>query len=88
MSRQGKLLFAHVATSADHGGLVRYLVHRIPPGDFLLAVLSNDLMEAVSRGDDASVAGLRSLVRFLHNDTPWSAHGSLAIVRAWVEGVR
>jgi hypothetical protein len=65
-------------------GLVRYLVHRIPPGHFLRAVLENDLAGAVSRGDEPSLAGLLRLVRFLHNEVTFMAHGSALIVREWL----
>jgi len=68
-------------------GLMRYLVHRIPTGSFLLAVLTNDLSEAVARGDEASLAGLVNIVRFLVNDVTYMAWGSPVVVRAWLEGV-
>lgn len=65
-------------------GLVCYLLHHIPPGHFLTAVLENDLMEAMGRADELSLVGLFSLVSFLYNDAPSGAWGSPAKVRAWL----
>lgn len=65
-------------------GLVRYLVYRIAPGSFLLAVLENDLAGAINRGDEASVAGLQALVRFLYHHAPAVAYGGPQIVRTWL----
>ena len=69
-------------------GLIRYLVRHIPTGHFLTAVLSNDLTEAVSRGDEVSIDGLPAIVRFLRNDVPWLAWGSQTIVKAWLTWMR
>lgn len=65
-------------------GLVRYLVHRIQPGHFLTAVLENNLLQAVARGDDVSLAGLPNLMRFLVNAAPGDASGSPETVREWL----
>lgn len=69
-----------------HGGLVRYLVYRLHTGDFLAAVLANDLREAVRLGDPESHAALVPLVRFLYHDAPALAWGSPDKVQAWLEG--
>ncbi len=68
------------------GGLMRYLVHRIPPGHFLTAVLSNDLKEAMGRADEASRAGLYQIVSFLYNDAPAPCWGTPGKVWAWLNG--
>lgn len=70
----------------DHlqGGLVRYLVYRIPPGHFLIAVLENDLREAMGRADEESRAGLFALVSFLYSYAPMSAWGSPELVESWL----
>lgn len=69
-----------------HGGLVRYIVHRIPPGSFMEAVLSNDLREAMGRADEASRHGLFEIVSFLYNNAPCGCWGSPANVKAWLKG--
>lgn len=68
-------------------GLRRYFVERGCPGDFLVALLANDLMEAVGRADEVSFAALPRLCQFLHNFTPGCAHGSEAVIDAWLEQV-
>jgi hypothetical protein len=67
-------------------GLLAYLTERRPTGDFLKAVLENDLAQASLRespGGEAS--GLRPLVVFLHNYVPPNAFGSPAVVQQWLE---
>lgn len=65
-------------------GLALYMMGGILPGDFLTAVLENDLTRAMAFGDDSSLAGLHSLVCFLMNECPTAAWGSVDTVRAWV----
>lgn len=65
-------------------GLTRYFAHHVKAGDFLMAVLENDLTRAVFRADDESLAGLLHLMRFLHNDTPFDAWGSRERVTQWL----
>ena len=66
-------------------GLERYLCDHIVPGSFLLAVLSNDLLEAVNRADEDSRRALSDLVVFLVNNAPAAAWGSPERVRIWLE---
>lgn len=68
--------------------LDRYVKHGIPPGSFLLAVLSNDLMQAVNRADEESAANLREIVSHVYNRLPSGSHGSMEKVEAWVEHIR
>lgn len=65
-------------------GLRRYIVHGRPPGHFLEAVLANDLFEAVSRADDASLAGLVPLVKYLYNHAPSGCHGNRRALTDWI----
>lgn len=50
-----------------HEGLVRWVEFGIPPGSFLRSVIANDLLGAVSRADDHSLAALPAIVSFLGN---------------------
>ena len=68
-----------------HGGLVRWIVKGTPPGNFLLAVLSNDLRESCSRADDFNRARLFDIVRFLYNHSPTGCWGSQANVERWAK---
>lgn len=64
-------------------GLRRYALDGGYVGNFLTAVIDNDLREAVSRGDDNSLAGLKPIVQFLYNYCPAPCHGSPAKREAW-----
>ena len=59
-----------------HGGLVRYIMHGIPPGNFLIAVLKGDLFESLSRADDENRHLLWQYGNFLHNFSPLGCYGS------------
>lgn len=65
-------------------GLQAYVLTGRPVGNYLTAVLENDLLEAVSRGDDASLAGLKPTVQLLYNYTPRNCWGSRDKVSAWI----
>jgi hypothetical protein len=67
-------------------GLTRYVYDRCKPGSFLLAVLCNDLMNTLLRGDPASVAALPALCRFIHNEVPIGWFGSARFVEQHLLG--
>jgi len=69
----------------DHmvGAIERWIEHGIPPGDFLMAVLCNDLKEAVGRADDINVTLLPAYVSYFYNDAPSQCWGSPEKVLAW-----
>ncbi len=67
-----------------HEGLVEYIAARRPTGDFLTAVLSNDLKGAVGRADEMSGPALPAIVRFLYNVAPAPCWGSPDVVQAWL----
>lgn len=66
------------------GGVERYMIHRIPPGHFLTAVFSNDLIGAFARADDENGANMRRYAQFLYNYAPRGSYGSPEAVRAWL----
>jgi hypothetical protein len=53
-------------------------------GDFLRAVLSNDLMGAVGRADDDNLRALPAIASYIYNELPGNCHGSREIVSAWI----
>lgn len=59
-----------------------------PTGDFLHAVLANDLMEAVGRADVYNLEALPHICAYLYNDVPASCHGSYDTVKDWLERKR
>ena len=66
----------------------RYIDHGIPPGDFLRAVLINDLAEAVGRADDENMVIIPAFVAYLWNECPSDCWGSIDKVNAWIENHR
>jgi hypothetical protein len=59
---------------------------RGPTGDFVTAVLENDLHNAVGRADHKSLAALPSIVAWVYNEMPATSWGSPAKVAAWRAG--
>lgn len=58
----------------------RYVEHKIPTGDFLRAVLENNLVEAVSRADIHNINRLPSIVQYCYENLPHNCWGSKEIV--------
>ena len=65
------------------GGLRRWIELGIEPGDFLHAVLTNDLRRAVERADSANMRNLPAYVAYLYNNAPSQCWGSPEKVAAW-----
>ena len=68
-----------------HRGLVDYIDHGHLPGDFLTAVLTNDLKMSVGRADEHSLACLSHIVGYLYNECPSNRWGSEEAVYWWME---
>lgn len=66
-------------------GLIRYINKGIRPGQFLQAVLENDLSEACNRGDDLNLTNLPAYIGYLYNKAPCYCWGSPEKVTAWIE---
>lgn len=74
----------HLIPSHMTDAIKLYVLHGIPPGSFLTAVLSNDLFEAVGRADDANQQALVGWVLFLYNYVPSGCKGSPEHYREWI----
>lgn len=66
-----------------HGGLRRWIEQGIVPGQFLCAVLQNDLEEAVGRADGTNINLLPKYVAFLFNYAPRGCWGSKENFEDW-----
>jgi hypothetical protein len=66
------------------GGLERYIAAGIPPGDFLTAVIENDLSEACGRADDENLRNLPAFAAYLYSQAPSDCWGSPATMKAWL----
>ena len=63
------------------GGIIRYYENGIPPGDFLSAVINNDLQETFGRADDVNRQCIRCYVMWFYNHAPagtWGYQGAVA----------
>jgi hypothetical protein len=66
-------------------GIKSYVETRVPPGDFLRAVLENDLSEAVARADVHNRAALADIVCVVYNYAPSCCWGDAATVKKWLK---
>lgn len=57
-------------------------------GDFLEAVLTNNLTEAVRRADDHNLEALPAIVRYAYNHIPAECWGSREKIKAWRDARR
>jgi len=58
------------------GGIIRYIVDRIPPGDFLTSVMTNDLKRAITFADDENMWIIPVYIAFFYNKVPSSIYGN------------
>ena len=63
----------------------RYILEGIPTGNFLQAVICNDLRGAVNYADDDNLPLLKQYVRWFYNIAPANCYGSRAVMLAWIE---
>ncbi len=64
-------------------GLRRWIERGIVPGDFLQAVLRNDLQAAALMADDQNAPNLRAFIGYLYNEAPRECWGNPEKVNAW-----
>ena len=70
------------------GALERYIVNGYEPGGFLLAVLSNDRVGAMSRADYENRYALFDICNWIYNCAPRACHGSMEKVYAYIDATR
>lgn len=63
-----------------------YVEHGLHPGDFLTAVLSNNLVEAFGKADDINFKRMSDWAAWLYSDCPRGAWGSWDAVESWIAG--
>ncbi len=73
--------------------LSHYVLYGLPPGQFLTAVLENNLMGAMGHADSYNRATLFQICQYVYNDMPSNCHGSVEAVAKWMrikkrEGVK
>ena len=62
----------------------RYVVDGLPPGDFLEAVITNNLRHALVCADERNLKVLPVWVRFFYNCVPSGCYGDERDMRAWM----
>ena len=65
-------------------GISMYINHKIKPGGFLRAVISNNLKDAVGMADDENLANLPAYVSYFYNEAPSDCWGSEEKLNAWI----
>ena len=68
--------------------LIRYIDRGVPTGDFLRAVLANDLVQACRMADHANATRLAGYGMWLDRYAPAECYGSHRAVQAWVDAFR
>lgn len=66
-------------------GMKRYIENKVKPGQFLCAVLSNDLQESFGQADNINLYRMLDIVSFLYNEAPSGCYGSPKKVKDWLE---
>jgi len=61
-----------------------YVNEKRPVGDFLKAVICNDLREAVGCADDMNIANLPAYVGYFYNEAPGVCWGSRGEMEKWL----
>lgn len=67
------------------GGIRRYIDQGIVPGEFLCAVIQNDLRETVGRADEENMGNLPAYVAYFYNEAPSLCWGSPKAMQEWIE---
>ena len=65
--------------------LTQYILTGRSVGEFLSAILNNDLAKAVSHGDDMNQPIIHMYVKFLYNHAPSGCWGRSNSTKSWME---
>ena len=82
---QKQKMFEYGIPGYMHGAIVRYYEEGIPPGDFLTALINNDLRETFLRADDTNAQCVKSYVTWFFNQAPAGSWGHATAVENWVK---
>jgi hypothetical protein len=67
--------------------LRRWVFCGIPPGGFLTAMLTNDLMGAIGSADSENIRAIPQIAMFIYNRLPALAQGSRERMEQWPERI-
>ena len=68
-----------------HEGLMQWILNGRPVGNFLTAVLENNLREACNRADEANKTRLYNYILFLNNYAPMGCWGDADRTEVWAD---
>lgn len=68
-----------------HDSIEEYVQLGVKPGDFLCAVISNNLKEAVMYADDINLSNLPAYVNYFYNYAPLECWGSRIEMERWIK---
>ena len=69
-------------------GIKRYVEHGSKPGEFLTAIICNDLSSAVAQADNENMQNMPAFVSYFYNECPLSCWGSPHKMEAWIAGIK
>lgn len=64
-------------------GLALWVLYGIPPGDFLTALLANDLAGAVGRADTINQYRIKDIITWVYSYAPSNCWGSYEKLAKW-----
>lgn len=67
------------------GGIERYVNKGIRPGDFLSAIITNNLVDAFHYADDENFILIGNYVRWFYNYAPSQCWHSKENMQAWIQ---
>ena len=70
------------------GAIRRYIEEGLQPGDFLTALICNNLRESVARADDENMRNLPAYVAYLYNEAPADCWGTKERMADWIKKKR
>lgn len=73
----------YMVPSHMHGAITLWIEKGVRPGDFLTALLSNDLMGAMGRADEENQLAIHRWCTYLYSYVPNGCYGSPEKVKAW-----
>lgn len=71
-----------------HGAIVNWIEDGLKPGDFLTAVIDNNLKEAALRADDTNINYLKDYIMWFYNHAPSDIWGFAGATEKWCERVK
>jgi len=77
--------FERIVPRHMRGAVERYVLHGIPPGSFLSAVVSFDLDGAARAADEINARKLLDWVGFFNNYAPGNCYGSPERLKDWIK---